>query len=70
MGCVMILIQIESGFTVSLAFSLRRMIDLENDIQTCVFSIAATTFLIHDVFLKRAFKFTVPVFRLSSSCAD
>lgn len=28
----MILIQIESGFTVSLAFSLRRMIDLENDI--------------------------------------
>ena len=26
-------------------FSLRRMIDLENDIQTCVFSIAVTIFL-------------------------
>ena len=45
MGCVMILIQIESGFTVNLAFSLRRMIDLENDIQTCVFSTAVTIFL-------------------------
>ena len=41
----MILIQIESGYTASLAFSLRRMIDLENDIQTCVFSIAVTIFL-------------------------
>jgi hypothetical protein len=36
----------------------------------CLFSITATTFLIHNVFLKRAFKFTVPVFRLRSSCAD
>ena len=45
MGCVMILIQIESGYTASLAFSLRRMIDLENDIQTCVFSTAVTIFL-------------------------
>jgi hypothetical protein len=45
MGCVMILFQIKSAFTVSLAFPLRRMIDLENDIQTCVFSIAVTIFL-------------------------
>ncbi len=70
MGFVVILMKIESGSTASLAFSFRRMIDLEDDIQICVFSIAVTIFLIHDVFPRRAFKFTDPAFRLSSSCAD